>query len=79
MSILPYLFHYLSLKLSNNGIDFSFHPLKLPNKKIEVYSKIILFISFISLLPNEGSMWMMNFFENLAVGIPGEPSELCGA
>ena len=21
----------------------------------------------------------MNFFENLAVGIPGEPSELCGA
>ena len=46
MSVPSYSFHSLPLKLSNNRIDFSFPPLKLPNKRNEEYSKIIIFIHF---------------------------------
>ena len=53
MSALSYPFHSLPLKLPNKEIDFSFAPLKLLNKGIEEYSKIIISISFHSLLPNE--------------------------
>ena len=35
MSVPSYSFHSLPLKLSNKGIDFSFPPLKLPNKERE--------------------------------------------
>ena len=45
MSVPFYSFHSLSLKLPN-GMDFPFLSLKLPNKKMKEYSKIILFISF---------------------------------
>ena len=38
--------------LLNKGIDFSFPPLKLPNKRREEYSKNIHFIPFPPLLPN---------------------------
>ena len=53
MSVLSYSFHSLPLKLPNKGMNFPFPPLKLPNKEKEKYSKIILFIPFHSLLPNE--------------------------
>ena len=49
MSVLSYPFHSLPLKLSNEGINFLFPPLKLPNKRREEYSKIILFIHFHSI------------------------------
>ena len=49
MSVLSYPFHSLSLKLSNKGMDFPFPPLKLPNRRMEEYSKIILFIHFFSI------------------------------
>ena len=52
MSVPSYPFHSLSLKLSNKRMDFSFPPLKLPNKGREEYSKMILFIPFHSLLPS---------------------------
>ena len=41
-----YPFHFLPLKLSNKKIDFLFPSLKLPNKGMKEYSKIILFIHF---------------------------------
>ena len=53
MSVPSYLFYYLLLKFPKKGINFSFLPLKLPNKKMKEYSKIILFILFHSLLSNE--------------------------
>ena len=53
MSVPAYPFHSLPLKLPNKQMDFPFPPLKLPNKGMEEYSKIILFIPFHSLLPNE--------------------------
>ena len=53
MSVFSYSFHSVPLKLSNKGMDFLFPPLKLPNKGIEEYFKMILFISFHSLLPKE--------------------------
>ena len=34
-------------------MSFSFPPLKLPNKKREEYSKMIIFIPFHSLIPNK--------------------------
>ena len=46
MSVPSYPFHSLPLKLLNKEIDFPFSPLKLPNKGMEEYSKIILFIPF---------------------------------
>ena len=46
MSVLSYTFYFLLLKLSNKGINFSLPLLKLLNKKIEEYSKIIIFIHF---------------------------------
>ena len=46
MSVPSYSFHSLLLKLSNKGMDFPFTPLKLPNKGMEEYSKMILFIPF---------------------------------
>ena len=49
MSVPSYLFYSLSLKLPNKGMDFPFPPLKLPNKRREEYSKIILFIPFHSI------------------------------
>ena len=53
MSVPSYPFHSLPLKLPNKGMSFPFPPLKLPNKGREEYFKIILFIPFHSLLPNE--------------------------
>ena len=49
MSVPSYPFHSLPLKLPNMGIDFPFPPLKLLNKGMEEYSKIILFIYFHSI------------------------------
>ena len=53
MSIPFYSFYTLPLKLSNKGMDFTFPPLKLSNKEIKEYYKIILFIPFHSLIPNK--------------------------
>ena len=53
MSIPSYSFHSLPLKLPNKGMSFSFSLLKLSNKEIKEYFKIILFIPFHHLLPNE--------------------------
>ena len=50
MSIPSYPFHSLPFKLPNKRMDFPFPPLKLSNKRMEEYSKIILFISFHSIL-----------------------------
>ena len=50
MSVPSYPFHSILLKLPNKGMSFSFPPLKLTNKEIEEYSKIILFILFRSIL-----------------------------
>ena len=50
MSVPSYSFHFLSLKLLNKGMSFPFPQLKLPNKENEEYSKIILFIPFLSIL-----------------------------
>ena len=44
MSVPSYLVHSFSLNLSNMGMDFPFLPLKLPNKGMRKYSKIILYI-----------------------------------
>ena len=49
MSVSSYPFHSLLLKLPNNEMCFPFPPLKLPNKGIEEYSKMIHFISFYSI------------------------------
>ena len=49
MSIHSYAFHSLPLKLLNKEMSFSFPPLKLSNKVMEEYSKIILFIPFHSI------------------------------
>ena len=49
MSIPFYPFYTLPLKLSNKGIYFTFPPLKLLNKEIKKYYKIILFIPFHSI------------------------------
>ena len=53
MSIPSYPFYSLPLKLQNKGISFPFPPLKLPNKEIEEYYKMIIFIFFHSLIPNK--------------------------
>ena len=42
-----------SIPSNLNSQKSPFPPLKLPNKGIEEYSKIILFISFHSLIPNK--------------------------
>ena len=49
MSVPSYPFHSLPLKLLNKRMSFPFPPLKLPNKRNEEYSKIILFIPFHSI------------------------------
>ena len=49
MSVPSYSFHSLPLKLPNKGMDFPFPSLKLSNKGMEEYSKIILFIPFHSI------------------------------
>ena len=49
MSVLSYPFHFLPFKLPNKGMGFPFPLLKLPNKGREEYSKIILFIPFLSI------------------------------
>lgn len=53
MSVPFYLFHSLPLKLSNKEMDFPFLPLKFSIKGMEDYYKIILFILYHSLAPNE--------------------------
>ena len=45
MSVPSLPFHSLLLKIPNKGIDFSFPPLKLSNKRMKEYSKIIIFYS----------------------------------
>ena len=61
MNVPSYPFHSLSLKLSNKEMNFLFPPLKLPNKRREKYSKIILFIPFyfISFPPPNQSLRIM--------------------
>ena len=57
MSVPSYLVHSFSLNLSNMGMDFPFLPLKLPNKGMRKYSKIILYIPLHSItvrLPKRG-------------------------
>ena len=49
MSVPSYPFHSFLLKLPNKGMSFPFSPLKLLNKKMEEYSKMIFFISFHSI------------------------------
>ena len=49
MSVPSYPLYFLPLKLPNNGIKFSFIPLKFPNKKNEEYITIILFFPFHSI------------------------------
>ena len=49
MSVPFYPFHSLPFKLLNKGMNFPFLPLKLPFKRREEYSKIILFIPFYSI------------------------------
>ena len=51
MSVLFYLFYSLPLKLPNNWMSFPFPSLKLPKqgKRMEEYSKIIIFIYFYSI------------------------------
>ena len=44
MSVSFYPFHSLPLKLPNKGKSFPFSPLKLSNKGMKEYSKMILFI-----------------------------------
>ena len=46
MSVPPYSFHSLSFKLQNKVMSFLFPPLRLPNKGMKEYSKMILFIPF---------------------------------
>ena len=53
MSVPSYPFHSLLLKLPNKGMKSSFPSLKLLNKGRKEYSKMILFIPFHSLIPNE--------------------------
>ena len=43
MSVSSYSFHALLFKFSNKWMNFSFFLLKIPNKIIEKYSKIIFF------------------------------------
>ena len=50
MSVSSYSFNSLLLKLPNKGINFPFPPLKLQNKEMEEYSKIIFLIHFHSIL-----------------------------
>ena len=55
MSVLSYSFYFLPLKLLNKGMYFPFPPLKLPNKEMEEYYKIILlFFSIPFPLPRQG-------------------------
>ena len=54
MSVPFYQFYFLPLKLSNKEMNLPFSPLKLPNKGRGEYFKIIFFIHFYFLLPNEG-------------------------
>ena len=49
MSVSSYSFHFLLFKLPNKEMDFPFPLLKLSNKRMEEYSKIIIFIPFHSI------------------------------
>ena len=53
MSVHSYSFYSLPLKLLNKKKNFPFPPLKLLNKEIEEYSKIIFFIPFHSTPPSQ--------------------------
>ena len=49
MSVPSYSFHSLPLKLQNKGMSFPLSLLKLLNKEMEEYYKIIIFIHFHSI------------------------------
>ena len=49
MNVPSYSFHSLLLKLSNKRMSFPFSSLKLPNKGMNEYSKMIFFIPFHSI------------------------------
>ena len=49
MNVPSYSFHSLPLKLLNKGMNFPFPLLKLSNKRMEEYSKIIILIPFHSI------------------------------
>ena len=73
MSVPSYLLHFLLLKLPNKIMNFPFLPLKLSNKGMEEYSKIIIFILFHFILfppPKRG-------LSQFAIRIVNEPSYLC--
>ena len=65
MSVPSYLFRSLPLKFPNKRMDFPFPSLKLPNKGMGEYFKIIIFpppkrfISFVL------SRWVMSEFMNM--------------
>ena len=59
MSVHSYPFHSLPLKLLNKKIDFLFSSLKLSNKRMEEYSKMILFIHFHS-IPFPPPKWKLS-------------------
>ena len=60
MNVSFYPFYSLLLKLSNKGMGFPFPLLKLPNKEMEEYFKIIIFISFHSIpCPNRNLIFTM--------------------
>ena len=74
MNVPSYPFYSLSLKLPNKKMDFSFSPLKLPNKGREKYSNIILFIPLHSIpfpLPKRGLREILLFMKILYVGLYG--------
>ena len=48
MSVSSYPFHSLLLKLQKKEMSFPFPPLKLSNKRMKEYSKMIFFIRFYS-------------------------------
>ena len=49
MNVPSYSFHSLLLKLQNKEMNFPFPLLKLSNKRMEEYSKIIILIPFHSI------------------------------
>ena len=73
MSVPSYSFYSLSLKLPNKGVGFLFPPLKLPNKRSDEYSKIIIFIHFHSILVSQiilkfmlvGNTFLINHFSQI--------------
>ena len=69
MSVLFYSFYSLPLKLPNKEMGFPFPPLKLSNKGMEEYSKIIIFIPFNSIPfpPPKRGLNLYIFFSKVSV------------